>query len=147
MRQKKAYADEHRTYEAKGWFACELEDGTVAEACREQEEAKGNQGVPREMLLYSSLMEDFDAFLSVDEPIAGADADDQKEEENQEEVQQDATGEPQSDALADENQPEDEDRDSLLDELLESWPAALISFGILSAVGVIIALRRRKRAE
>jgi len=107
----------------------------------------GSRKKPREMLLYSSLMEDFDAFLSVDEPIAGADVDDQKEEEIQEETQQEVIGESQPDAFADENQPEDEDRDSLLDELLESWPAALISFGILSAVGVIIALRRRKRAE
>lgn len=64
MKQKRSYAEEHQTYREKGWFACEREDGSIDEICRAQEEAKGDQGVPREMLLYSSLMEDFDAYAS-----------------------------------------------------------------------------------
>lgn len=63
MREKRRYAEEEKTYEAKGWFVCENGDGTVDEACRQREEAKGNQGVPRELLRYSSLMEDFDVYV------------------------------------------------------------------------------------
>jgi parallel beta-helix repeat protein len=63
MKEKRAYAETHKTYEAKGWFSCELPNGTIDEECRIREEAKGNQGVPREQLFYSSLMENFDDFV------------------------------------------------------------------------------------
>jgi len=64
MGKKIEYAKANETYKAKGWMACEKADGSVDEECRQREEAKGNQGVPREQLVYSSLMENFDLFIS-----------------------------------------------------------------------------------
>ncbi|MBU0706254.1 right-handed parallel beta-helix repeat-containing protein [Patescibacteria group bacterium] len=70
MKEKREYGEVNKTYEAKGWFVCELPDGGVDEACRKKEEAKGNQGVPKEKLFYSSLMENFDDFSVEDkDPI------------------------------------------------------------------------------
>jgi parallel beta-helix repeat protein len=63
MKQKLKYAEIHKTYEAKGWFSCELADGTLDQECIKREEAKGDQGVPKEQLFYSSLMENFDEFV------------------------------------------------------------------------------------
>lgn len=62
MKEKIEYAKEHKTYEAKGWIACEQDNGNIDEQCKQREEAKGDQGVPKEQLFYSSLMEDFEAF-------------------------------------------------------------------------------------
>ncbi|MBU1682479.1 right-handed parallel beta-helix repeat-containing protein [Patescibacteria group bacterium] len=64
MKEKRDYAELYKTYENKGWFACELPEGGVDEECKEREDAKGNQGVPKEQLYYSSLMEDFDEFAA-----------------------------------------------------------------------------------
>ncbi|MBN1258757.1 hypothetical protein JXA05_03295, partial [Candidatus Peregrinibacteria bacterium] len=61
---KREYAENNRTYERKGWMACEQPDGTIDADCQKREEAKGEQGVPREQLLFSSLMENFDAFAT-----------------------------------------------------------------------------------
>jgi len=63
MKAKKDYAEKYKTYEAKGWFKCELPDGSINSQCIEQEKAKGNQGIKRELLFYSSLMENFDEFV------------------------------------------------------------------------------------
>lgn len=64
MKEKRDYAEENKTYEYKGWMACEQPDGKIDEECRIREESKGNQGVPKEELLYSSLMENFDEFAT-----------------------------------------------------------------------------------
>lgn len=63
MLQKLKYAHHNKTYVPKGWVSCEKEDGTIDQDCVKQEEAKGNQGVPREQLFFSSLMSDFDVFV------------------------------------------------------------------------------------
>lgn len=67
MKEKKEYAEKHKTYEWKGWWVCLKEDNSVDLECQEREEAKGKQGMPREELHYSSLMEDFDAFAVPEE--------------------------------------------------------------------------------
>ena len=62
MKEKIKYAERFKTYEAKGRRVCEREDGTFYQECIKIEDAKGDQGVTKEQLLYSSLMEDFDEF-------------------------------------------------------------------------------------
>ncbi len=63
MDHKVELAEEEKTYEAKGWFSCEQEDGTIDEQCRAQEEAKGEIGVPREYIVFEPLMADFDEYV------------------------------------------------------------------------------------
>jgi hypothetical protein len=144
MREKRAYADEHETYVAKGWFVCEQEDGMVDEACVESEEAKGKQGVPREMLLYSSLMADFDAFVVEMEEV-----DEVEWEEHQEEIEAEPdvkkeeekkTQEQGTEAVdIQEEEQRETGKDPLYEELLESWPASII--GLVLLVAVIVSLR------
>jgi parallel beta-helix repeat protein len=59
---KKRYAEIEKTYEAKGWMSCETQQGILDEECVERESAKGEQGVLKEMLFFSSLMENFNEF-------------------------------------------------------------------------------------
>lgn len=64
MKEKIKYAKENETYKAKGWIACEKADGSMDEQCKQREQAKGGeQGVPKEQLFYSSLMENFEIFV------------------------------------------------------------------------------------
>jgi len=61
-------AEIEKTFEEKGWFACEIEEGVFDEDCMEQEEAKGNQGMPRELFVFEPLMSDFDEYAA-EKPI------------------------------------------------------------------------------
>ncbi len=54
---------EERILEEKGWFACEIAEGLLDQECVAREEAKGFQGMPREVFVFDPLMEDFDAFV------------------------------------------------------------------------------------
>jgi parallel beta-helix repeat protein len=63
MKEKRDYAEEHKTYEHEGWVPCELSEGEIDEDCIKKENAKGGQGVSKEQLFYSSLMENFDEFV------------------------------------------------------------------------------------
>ena len=62
MLQKLKLAEDDDTFSQKGWFSCEVREGEIDKECAEKERQKGNQGVPREYLLYSSLMHNFESF-------------------------------------------------------------------------------------
>jgi parallel beta-helix repeat protein len=50
-------------FELKGFFACEIEEGLFDEECVERENAKGNQGMPKDLFVYEPLMENFEEFV------------------------------------------------------------------------------------
>jgi hypothetical protein len=137
MKENVAYAHEHGTYQAKGWIACEKADGSIDEACRRREEAQGDQGVPREQLLYSSLMEDFEAFADkgvVQKILSVFDGSGPEEKEiiAQDLSQEEATG------MA-----------YVIEQLRESWKATLgviISIVVFLSVGYIIIKKRKVSA-
>jgi hypothetical protein len=149
MRAKREYADLHKTYEPKGWFACELADGSIDEECRRREEAKGKQGVPREMLLYSSLMPDFDVFVlekkDTDEMDSGDAQDEQGSEGDVEKPKQEAKEQEPVEMASRENDQKKLRNDSIYEELLESWPVSLLCFFVLIAAIVSFRLIVRRR--
>ncbi len=63
LASKHKRAEDEKIFEEKGWFACEIEEGVVDEECREREEAKGNQGMPRDLFVFEPLMANFDEFV------------------------------------------------------------------------------------
>jgi parallel beta-helix repeat protein len=67
LQEKLRIAEREDTFTQKGWFYCEVEEGKVDKDCVERERQKGNQGVPREYLPYSSLMYNFEVFSAGDD--------------------------------------------------------------------------------
>ena len=69
IQQKKTVADRDGLWEEKGWFSCETEEGVIDEECLALENAKGNQGIPYEWMVFEPLMADFDEFaITVESP-------------------------------------------------------------------------------
>jgi hypothetical protein len=151
MIAKREYAELHKTYEPKGWFRCELADGSIDEECRKSEEAKGDQGVPREMLLYSSPMADFDAFVvgqggpdkgkpeeRRDESEYEVGKGEEKKQSDQEAV---ANGAPQSEGQS------SSDHDPINEGLMGYWQAPMIGLFVLAGVVAVAraALKRRTK--
>jgi parallel beta-helix repeat protein len=64
MLKKLELAEKEDTFSQKGWFSCEVKEGEVDKECVEKERQKGNQGVPKEYLPYSSLMHNFETYVS-----------------------------------------------------------------------------------
>ncbi|MBN2240066.1 MAG: right-handed parallel beta-helix repeat-containing protein [Dehalococcoidales bacterium] len=64
---KMAVASEEGLWEPKGRFSCETAEGVWDEDCIAREEAKGNQGIPFEWMVFEPLMDNFDAFAVVEE--------------------------------------------------------------------------------
>lgn len=144
MREKREYAELHTTYEPKGWFACELADGSIDGECKKREEAKGNQGVPREMLLYSSLMVDFDAFAVAQGKTNEAEVEDPQKTPKHETEQEEEPGEQYKEQVPNHAAPPGGDQsgagnDPVYEGLIESWPAVII--GLFVIAGIIIAAR------
>lgn len=59
-------AESERTYEEKGWFSCEIVEGLLDDQCVAEQAALGNQGIPRDYLIFDPLMADPDPY-AVDE--------------------------------------------------------------------------------
>ena len=59
-------AESERTWEEKGWFSCEITEGLFDDQCVAEQAALGNQGIPREYLIFAPLMPDPDPY-AVDE--------------------------------------------------------------------------------
>ncbi len=133
MKEKAEYAEKYKTYEAKGWIACEQSDGSIDEECERREEAKGDQGVPREQLLYSSLMEDFEAFVDqgVLQKISSVF---NKSDSAEKEIVAQGIGE------------ETEGMAYVIEQLRESWKATLgvMIFIIFSATAGYLYIKKRK---
>jgi len=149
LTEKLALAEQEDTFSQKGWFSCEIEEGRVDPACVEREKAKGFQGVPREYLPYSSLMADFEGYVNEEfegeeigqgEPKEKLAKDAQKEklEEQQKEPKQ---SEPNDKDL------NSEDNDPIIEELRESWQAALIVILVLISVIVFLYVSKKGRAK
>lgn len=68
MEDKLRYANNHRTYDSQGWMSCLSGDGWLDENCVEREMSVGIRGVAPNLLLYSSLMDDFDNFI-IEDPL------------------------------------------------------------------------------
>lgn len=62
VRGKMEEAEGDGLWEVKGWFVCEIEEGLLDEECLAREKAKGNQGIPREWMVFDPLMADFDTY-------------------------------------------------------------------------------------
>jgi len=62
IREKMAINERDGLWEEKGWFSCETEEGVIDEECFAREKAKGNQGIPREWMVFDPLMADFAEF-------------------------------------------------------------------------------------
>jgi parallel beta-helix repeat protein len=75
-------------YEAKGWFACEIEEGKLDEECVQKEEAKGNQGIPSSFIVYDPLMADFSAYTSQEVVVEDIGDDNPKQQIGLEEVEE-----------------------------------------------------------
>lgn len=58
IQQKVRLAEREETFEARGWFACEVSEGELDEECVAAQAALGNQGVPRDYLVFDPLMAD-----------------------------------------------------------------------------------------
>lgn len=67
LKSKRQRAEEEKTFEEKGWFACEIAEGEVDEECVKREEAKGNQGMPRDLFVFEPLMADFHSYVQEDD--------------------------------------------------------------------------------
>ncbi len=67
IREKKEIAERDAIWEPKGWFGCETAEGVIDEECLAREEAKGNQGIPREWMVFDPLMTDFDTYTIITE--------------------------------------------------------------------------------
>lgn len=133
MKEKVEYAKKYETYSAKGWMACENNNGTIDEICKKREEAKGEQGVPRKMLFYSSLMEDFDLF--VEENLLGKISNVLREKEQKErEIQ-----------VVSHNKTELTGIKYVAEQLIESWKATTGVVIIIAVSALIICLKRKKR--
>ncbi len=131
MLEKLDYAKENETYKAKGWIACEQTDGSIDEQCKQREEAKGEQGVPKEQLIYSSLLENFDVFIDegVFEKISSLLP---KKESKKKELAVKNTGEATDVAY-------------VVEQLLESWKATLgVIIFIVMSVSIGYYVKKKK---
>ncbi len=134
MSQKVKFANDNNTYVPKGWVSCELDNGTIDQECVIREESKGNQGVPKEQLYYSALMDYFDDFVLnneilpqvKEEPIGNIDTN--KEQDNNEKTEN-------MEIL----------KKSILSEFKEGWRAILIvSIFFIILIFCIVYFKFRK---
>jgi len=58
-----ALAEAEDTWEEKGWFSCEIEEGVLDDACVAAQAALGVQGIPSHYLLFDPLMADPDPYV------------------------------------------------------------------------------------
>ena len=86
LEAKMKRAEEEKIFEEKGWFACEIEEGVIDEECRKREEAKGNQGMPRDLFVFEPLMENFDEFVIKKPKNAKSQTEEMKSEKTEEET-------------------------------------------------------------
>ena len=63
MEAKLEIAETARTWEEKGWFSCEIAEGLLDAQCVAEQAALGNQGIPREYLIFDPLMPDPDPYV------------------------------------------------------------------------------------
>ncbi|MCD4705287.1 right-handed parallel beta-helix repeat-containing protein [bacterium] len=119
LKSKIKKAENEKIFKEKGWFACEIEEGLVDKECVKKEEAKGNQGMPRDLFVFEPLMENFDEFV-VKKPFS---------------------------KFFNKNEKflDSEDNDSILDELRESWEATIIALFVIILIFFIIRYRIKKR--
>ncbi len=68
---KRRRAEDESIFKEKGWFACEIEEGVLDEECVEKEEAKGNQGMPKDLFIFNPLMEDFEEYIGDGNSLLG----------------------------------------------------------------------------
>jgi len=66
---KRRIAEAERTWEERGWFSCEITEGLLDDQCVAEQAALGNQGIPREYLIFDPLMPDPEPY-AVDEEVA-----------------------------------------------------------------------------
>ena len=58
MEGNRELSDQARTWQERGWFSCEIEEGVVDDDCVAEQATLGVQGVPSAYLVYEPLMAD-----------------------------------------------------------------------------------------
>jgi len=151
IQEKKEIDARDGLWEVKGWFSCETEEGSVDEECFAREKAKGNQGIPRDWMVFEPLMADFDEFAVVqgdgdkDPGEHGDNAD------NHPSDQHDADSPDEDGVVADDggNKPDEEGTEALPEEAEDEDDArdliekvVLLLVGIVSGALVVVLINR-----
>jgi len=63
LEERRERADSERTWEERGWFSCEIEEGRLDQACVAAQAALGDQGVPAAYIVFAPLMPDPDLYV------------------------------------------------------------------------------------